>query len=60
VAQVRDEVSDEHHLVSKDLIPFFRIEIEGIPLVAGIGSGAFVMFVIWFLSRINFALPMTL
>ena len=60
MAQVRDEVSDEHHLASKDLIPFFCIEIEGVPLVPSIGSGAFVMVVIWFLSRINFALPMTL
>ena len=29
-------------------------------MVPGMGSGAFVMLVIWFLSRISFALPVTL
>ena len=57
---MRDVVSDANQLASKDLITFFCIEMEGVPLVAGIGSGAFVMFVIWFWSRINFALPVTL
>ena len=57
---MRDVVSEANQLASKDLIPFFRIEMEGVPMVPGIGSGAFVMFVIWLLSRIKFALPVTL